>query len=87
MSKRTIKEIRKASNYNQQQIADAIGLSKSLYQKIEQGERNIKIGYLVKFALFFKISIFHIKEIDTVKMPEKSYKVDLYKIIHNKLTY
>lgn len=52
-----IKQIRKASKYTQQQIADKLEISKSLYQKIEEGKRKYDIHFIVSFFRIMKTDL------------------------------
>lgn len=52
-----IKRIRKERNIKQAEIADLIGMHRSNYSKIENGQREISLAAVDKIAEFFSISI------------------------------
>jgi transcriptional regulator with XRE-family HTH domain len=52
-----IKQIRKSSKYTQQQIADRLEISKSLYQKIEEGKRKYDLHFIVAFSRIMKTEL------------------------------
>ncbi len=54
---RRIKFIRTQNKFTQQQVADALGISRSAYCGYEIGRRNVDIATLRKLAKFYNIKI------------------------------
>jgi transcriptional regulator with XRE-family HTH domain len=52
-----IKRLREDRNIKQSEIADLIGMHRSNYSKIENGQREISVAAVDKIARFFNISI------------------------------
>lgn len=55
--KNKLKQARKNSNYSQQDLADVLCVSKSLYQKLEQGERKYSLDQIIKISNFLNIEL------------------------------
>lgn len=55
MERIKLKERRKALNLTQQQVADEIGMDRSYYVKIENGQRGCKMETWLKIAAVLKI--------------------------------
>ena len=55
MERIKLKERRKALNLTQQQVADEIGMDRSYYVKIENGQRGCKMETWLKIADVLKI--------------------------------
>ncbi len=54
---KNIKRLREDRGIKQHEIADLIGMHRSNYSKIENGQRDISIAALDKIAAFFNITI------------------------------
>jgi transcriptional regulator with XRE-family HTH domain len=52
-----IKQLREDRNIKQSEIADLIGMHRSNYSKIENGQREISLAAVDKIAKFFNITI------------------------------
>lgn len=52
-----IKDIREDHDYTQAEIAKILGMAQTQYARYERGFNTIKIENLIKFALFFNISL------------------------------
>ncbi|MBP3348233.1 MAG: helix-turn-helix transcriptional regulator [Clostridia bacterium] len=52
-----IKSLRLDGNYTQQQVADAVGITKSLVSMIESGKRAPGRNAMIKIAEFFNVSL------------------------------
>ena len=52
-----IRDLREDSDLNQQQIADAIGITQRKYSYIETGTQPLTDELLVKLANYYKVSI------------------------------
>lgn len=80
---RRLKMIRTQNKFTQQQIADALGISRSAYCGYEIGRRNVDIATLKKLASFYniKISCFFEEEILAISETdgEKEYVSSLTK--------
>lgn len=50
----TLVDLRNKENLNQREMAKKIGITLTLYSKIEIGERNPSYAFLVKFKKAFK---------------------------------
>lgn len=55
MKREEIIQIRKDNRYTQKQVAQILGISYSLYQKIEYGLRNPSKEFITNFKQFFKV--------------------------------
>lgn len=53
----SIKEIRESKNLTQKQVAEACGLSKSVYSRYESGERNPSVRAIKVLATVLDCSI------------------------------
>ena len=51
-----LKEIRNISNMTQLEVARAIGVSRSFYANIENGQRSLGMDHLVMLAKLFNVS-------------------------------
>ncbi|MGI6550140.1 MAG: helix-turn-helix transcriptional regulator [Syntrophomonadales bacterium] len=49
MKNEALINFRESNNLTQQQMADKIGVSLSLYQKVEKGERNSSFNFICRF--------------------------------------
>jgi transcriptional regulator with XRE-family HTH domain len=60
MMKHNLKALREARGWNQQQAADAFGMSKSGYIKIEHSERGLSPEFAIKAAGEYNVSVSHV---------------------------
>lgn len=51
-----VRDLRRHSNMTQQQVADAIGISRASVANIERGEQRVFVDQLDDFAKLFKLS-------------------------------
>ena len=51
-----LKHLRESKDLTQKELADALHIDRSVYNKIEAGIRPIRDNELIKFADFFKVS-------------------------------
>lgn len=65
-----IKQIRQQRDIKQQEIADLVGMHRSNYSKIENGQRELSINALNKVAKFFNITLDELVNMDG-DMPEE----------------
>lgn len=63
-----LRKLRDTAGYNQQSIADFLGVDQSLVSKIEKGERSITADMLDKLASLFGVTIAAIEN-DVVARP------------------
>lgn len=59
-----IRSLREQRNIKQQEIADLIGMHRSNYSKIENGQREISVSALDKIARFFNVTIDELVHLD-----------------------
>ncbi len=62
-----LKQIRKANNFTQQDLADAVGIERSTYASYETGRNKPDVILLKRIANVFGVSSDFILEIDTSK--------------------
>ena len=55
--KNNLEEIRKKSNYTQEELADKLGVSRQTINSLENGKHNPSIQLAFKLAKFFNLSI------------------------------
>ena len=55
--KNNLEEIRKKSNYTQEELADKLGVSRQTINSLENGKYNPSIQLAFKLAKFFNLSI------------------------------
>ena len=56
MKFRRIRDLREDSDYTQQQIADQLFLTRSVYQRYESGDREIPVWARIKLADYYQTS-------------------------------
>lgn len=84
-----IKELRNNKNITQNQLANAIGISKYAIAKYETGEREPSLDIVVKIANYFNVSTDYllgnseIENIDKYINNFKEYQEPIIKIIEN----
>ena len=66
-------ELRKNHKYNQDFVANQIGISRAALSYYEKGERSIDIEILYKLAEFYEISIDYLFGISGKQSPQRSY--------------
>lgn len=52
-----LKELRLSRKCSQQQIADMLYITQSVYSKYEKGIVRVPIGYMVKLSRFYNVSV------------------------------
>ncbi len=67
--KNRLKDLREDKDLTQEQCAQIAFISKSSYIRYEKGEREIPLDVLVKFALYYNISIDYIAYLTDIKKP------------------
>ena len=76
---RNIEAVRSARGYTQEQIADAIGISRATYINVKKGERDLTIGELEKLSSFFNVPM--VEMLDQPRNNEKFRQMYFY-ILH-----
>ena len=64
-----IRDLREDNDLKQQQIADYLMCDQSLYSKYERGERELPLGYAVKLADYYNVSVDYLLYRTNVKQP------------------
>lgn len=52
-----IKQLREIKGFSQQVVADHLGMTQANYHKLESDKSDIKLEYLEKLALLYKVSL------------------------------
>lgn len=65
--------LRKNLGYNQQEVADAIGISRAALSYYEKGERSVDIETLYKLSSFYEVSIDYLFGLKNTKEPERDF--------------
>lgn len=60
MIKNNIKQYREAKNLTQEQLAEAVGVSRQTVIAMEKGNYEPSLGLALKLAKFFKMTVEHI---------------------------
>lgn len=58
-----LKRLRLTHNYTQQQVSEALSISRSAYCLIELGHRTIPTDVLINLAIFYNVSVDEILKI------------------------
>lgn len=69
MTYRRIRDLREDCDKTQQEMADYLYLSRSVYRRYELGEREIPVWALVKLAQFYHTSTDYILELTDRREP------------------
>ncbi|MGN0808704.1 MAG: helix-turn-helix domain-containing protein [Christensenellales bacterium] len=59
-----LRELREDNDLTQQQIADMLGTSQTMYARYERGANELPIRHLRKLCIFFNVSADYILDID-----------------------
>ena len=51
-----LRDLREDNDYNQEQIAKVLGITRQQYQLYESGKRELKISHLIKLCNFYNVS-------------------------------
>lgn len=51
-----LRDLREDNDYNQEQIAKVLGITRQQYQLYESGKRELKISHLIKLCKFYNVS-------------------------------
>ena len=64
-----IRDLREDNDLKQQQIADYLMCDQSLYSKYERNERELPLGYAVKLADYYGVSVDYLLFRTNIKTP------------------
>ncbi|MGV1138261.1 helix-turn-helix domain-containing protein [Enterococcus hirae] len=70
-----LKYLRESNDLTQKELADALHMDRSVYNKIESGVRPIRDNELIKFADYFKVSIDYLTDRTSDPTPPKKKKI------------
>lgn len=59
-----LRELREDNDLTQQQIADMLGTSQTMYARYERGANELPIRHLRELCIFFNVSADYIPDID-----------------------
>ena len=64
-----IRNLREDSDKTQQQIADYLGTSQTMYARYERGVNEMPIRHLIKLAKYYNVSLDYLCELTDFKTP------------------
>lgn len=64
-----IRNLREDSDKTQQEIADVLGTSQTMYARYERGANEMPIRHLIKLAQYYNVSLDYLCGLTTVKRP------------------
>ena len=64
-----IRNLREDSDKTQQEIADFLGTSQTMYARYERGANEMPIRHLIKLAQFYNVSLDYLCGLTTIKRP------------------
>ena len=64
-----IRNLREDSDKTQQDIADYLGTSQTMYARYERGANEMPIRHLIKLALFYQVSLDYLCGLSNIKNP------------------
>ena len=64
-----IRNLREDSDKTQQEIADYLGTSQTMYARYERGANEMPIRYLIKLAQYYHVSLDYLCGLTNVKHP------------------
>ena len=67
-----IRELRKAQNWSQEEMAEKMEMSKNGYARIERGEGKLDWDKLQKIAAIFKIDIVQLGRVPNLNKPKRA---------------
>ena len=66
-----IKNLREDADKTQQEIADYLGTSQTMYARYERGANEMPIRHLVKLAQYYHVSLDYLCGLTNIKQPYK----------------
>lgn len=81
-----ISKLRTEHNETQQQLADAIGVSRVLIMHYENATRQIKAGTIVKIAKHFDVSADYLLGLSPIKTPDRNTARQIAEFAKNVVT-
>lgn len=64
-----IRNLREDSDKTQQEIADFLGTSQTMYARYERGANEMPIRHLIKLAQYYNVSLDYLCGLSTLKRP------------------
>lgn len=64
-----IRNLREDSDKSQQEIANYLGTSQTMYARYERGANEMPIRHLIKLAQYYHVSLDYLCELTDKKMP------------------
>lgn len=64
-----IRNLREDADKTQQEIADFLGTSQTMYARYERGANEMPIHHLIKLAQYYNVSLDYLCGLSTVKRP------------------
>ena len=72
---RRIRDIREDNDLTQQQIAEILGTSQTMYARYERGANELPIRHLIRLAEYYRLSIDYLLGLTNEKKPYPSKKI------------
>ncbi|MFQ7268737.1 MAG: helix-turn-helix domain-containing protein [Clostridium sp.] len=72
---RRIRDIREDNDLTQQQIAEILGTSQTMYARYERGANELPIRHLIKLAEYYRLSTDYLLGLTNEKNPYPSTKI------------
>lgn len=66
---RQIRNLREDSDKTQQEIADFLGTSQTMYARYERGANEMPIHHLIKLAQYYNVSLDYLCGVSTLRRP------------------
>ena len=72
---RRIRDIREDNDLTQQQIAEILGTSQTMYARYERGANELPIRHLIRLAEYYRLSTDYLLGLTNKKKPYPSKKI------------
>lgn len=72
---RRIRDIREDNDLTQQQIAEILGTSQTMYARYERGANELPIRHLIRLAEYYRLSTDYLLGLTNEKTPYPSTKI------------
>ena len=72
---RRIRDIREDNDLTQQQIAEILGTSQTMYARYERGANELPIRHLIRLAEYYRLSTAYLLGLTNEKKPYPSKKI------------
>lgn len=70
-------EIRNEHQLNQEEVAQILGISRTVYTKYENGYELIPIKHLIAFCDYFKVSVDYVFSLNDIKKCDNQFNLEL----------